>query len=265
MTIIEVSPSVYIYQDDRYYLVNTCCVILDSKLIFIDTGLDEEAALEFISKMRSKAEKTEIELVLTHAHGDHLGGMKAFEGRKIVVSKLFCDSLNENMKKYNWDAERKKYFNSLKLEAMEEQITIGDGDNKIIFKQMGGHSPESIYGYYPKERILFAGDNLLSKMPQYFPFDNTDLHAWINGLKEWEKLEINWVVVGHGDVVTKDHITKVREFFEELVLFLERCASEKLLVEQVLSHEKCPNYFEKDPENWTAAGIEASYSRMIGE
>ena len=263
MTIIELTPSIFIFQDDNYYLVNSCCVILSSELIFIDTGLNDTVAKKFVDEMKNRTNIKDIKLVLTHAHGDHINGMKPFEGCQIIVSQYFRESLNENMIRFGWGETRKKYYNSLNLDSIEEQTIIGDEDNQIIFKQMGGHSPESIYGYFPKDKILFAGDNLLSKMPQYFPFDNTNLDDWIKGLKEWEKMDINWVVVGHGDVVKKDHITRVREFFEEIVLFLEYCASEKLLVEQVLSHEDCPTYFEEDPENWTATGIEAYYSRMI--
>jgi len=263
MTIIELTPSIFIYQDDNYYLVNSCCVILNSELIFIDTGLNDAVAKKFVYNMKNRTDMKDIKLVLTHAHGDHISGMKPFERCQIIVSKYFRASLNENMKRYSWGEKRKKYYNSLNLDILAEQKTIGDEDNQIIFKQMGGHSPESIYGYFPKDKVLFAGDNLISKMPQYFPFENTNLDDWISGLQEWEKMDIDWVVVGHGDVVKKNHITRVREFFEELVLFLERSASEKLSVEQVLSHENCPSYFEEDPENWTTMGIETYYNRMI--
>lgn len=263
MTIIELTPSIFIYQDDNYYLVTSCCVILNKELIFIDTGLNDEVAEKFVFEMRNRTGINDIKLVITHAHGDHIGGMKPFEGCQIIVSQYFPTSLNENMKRYRWVKTRKKYYNSLNLDILTEQKILGDKDNQIIFKQMGGHSTESIYGYFPKDKVLFAGDNLLSKMPQYFHFDNTNLDDWIRGLKEWEKMDIDWVVVGHGDVVKKEHITKVREFFEKLVLFLKHSASEKLSVEQVLSHERCPTYFEEDPEDWTSMGIEAYYSRMI--
>jgi glyoxylase-like metal-dependent hydrolase (beta-lactamase superfamily II) len=263
MTIIELTPSIFIYQDDNYYLVNSCCVILNSELLFIDTGLNDVVAKKFVAEMRKRTNIKTMKLVLTHAHGDHINGIQPFESCQIIVSKHFPSSLKENTKRYRWGEKRKQYYNSLKLDIIDEQRTIGDRDNIIIFKEMGGHSPESIYGYYPKDKVLFAGDNLLSKMPQYFPFDNTNLDDWVIGLKEWEKMDIEWVVVGHGNVVKKDHITKVREFFEELVLFLNRSASKGLTVEQVLSHGKCPTYFEEDPENWTATGIEAYYSRMI--
>ena len=263
MNLIELTPSVYIFQDDNYYLVTNCCVVLDSELIFIDTGLNDTVAKKFVKEMKNRTKIKDIRLVLTHSHGDHIRGMKPFKSCQIIVSKHFLEVLDENIKRWGWGEKIKEFYSSSNLEILAEQKTIGDENNQIIFKQMGGHSPDSIYGYYPKDKVLFAGDNLLSKMPQYFPFDNTNLNDWIKGLKEWEKMDIDWVVVGHGDVVKKNHITRVREFFEELVLFLEYSASKKLSVEQVLSHENCPTYFEDDPENWTITGIEAYYNRMI--
>jgi len=263
MDLIKLTPSIFICQDDNYYLVNSCCIILDSELIFIDTGLNNNIAKKFVREMKNRTDMKNIKLVLTHAHGDHISGIKPFENCPIIVSEYFRGSLNENMKRYNWGEKRKKYYNSLDFDVLTNQKIIGDEDNYIIFKQMGGHSLESIYGYFPKDKVLIAGDNLLSKMAQYFPFSNTNLDDWIIGLQEWEKMDIDWVVVGHGDVVKKDHITRVREFFEELVLFLERSTSEKLSVEQVLSHEHCPTYFEDDPEKLTVMGIEAYYKRML--
>ncbi|TFG09295.1 MBL fold metallo-hydrolase, partial [Candidatus Heimdallarchaeota archaeon] len=79
MSIIELTPSIFIYQDDNYYLVNSCCVILNSELVFIDTGLNDEVAKSFISEMRVRTGLKDIRLVLTHAHGDHIGGIKPFE------------------------------------------------------------------------------------------------------------------------------------------------------------------------------------------
>ena len=54
MTIIELTPSNFIFQDDNYYLLNSSCVILDSEVIFIDTGLNDAVAKRFVINMKNE-------------------------------------------------------------------------------------------------------------------------------------------------------------------------------------------------------------------
>ncbi|MFX1253526.1 MAG: hypothetical protein ACFFCZ_18090, partial [Promethearchaeota archaeon] len=107
------------------------------------------------------------------------------------------------------------------------------------------------------------GDNLISNMPQYFPFKDTNLEKWINCLKSWEQLDIDIVVVGHGNPVDKTHITKVRTFFEKLNNVLIQSISEGLSINQVLKHPDLPIYFEEDPEGWIENGIRQNYKNII--
>ena len=92
-------------------------------------------------------------------------------------------------------------------------------------------------------------------MPQYFPFADTDLSKWINCLQNWEQLDVEKFICGHGKIVGKDHATKVRMFFENLRDFLTHARKENLTVNEVLKHPELPTYFEEDPEEWIKNGI----------
>ena len=79
---------------------------------------------------------------------------------------------------------------------------------------------------------------------------------------EWEEMDIVHVVTGHGNVVDKEHIIRVRQFFENLVSFLQQSIQNNLSFEDVISDENCPNYFEEDPEDWILTGIKSYYKKL---
>ena len=79
-------------------------------------------------------------------------------------------------------------------------------------------------------------------------------HGTIEGALRMQSIAPFPVIVAE-EVLTPDG--------EIMGVFLKEGIPSGLSVEQVISHENCPTYFEKDPENWTVMGIEAYYSRMI--
>ena len=64
-----------------------------------------------------------------------------------------------------------------------------------------GHSPYQVGVYVPEEKIVFTSDNVVVEnipfMHQAVPFE------WLKSLKEYEKLDVDKVVPGHGRVVDK--------------------------------------------------------------
>ena len=65
---------------------------------------------------------------------------------------------------------------------------FGSEENLLTFTLTGGHTEDSCFGYFPAEKILIAGDNLLSDLPQFFLHPDSNLKKIIECLKKWEKL-----------------------------------------------------------------------------
>jgi hypothetical protein len=103
-------------------------------------------------------------------------GLEAFMDLPIVVSDKFMKAFRK------WISSTKntvlKSFKPTKTYTSNNRF--GSDDRYITFTLAGGHTDDSGYGYYPKERVLIAGDNIVTDMPQYFLHPDSDLEKFIN-------------------------------------------------------------------------------------
>ncbi|MHA2363032.1 MAG: MBL fold metallo-hydrolase [Candidatus Hodarchaeales archaeon] len=256
MKIIKVSESVYFIQDSNYYLVNSICVSLGSELLFIDTGFSPEVAKKFRNKMHEHFKLDKAVLTITHANNDHFMGLEAFLDIPIIVSEKFLDPFNYRVK--NHQLEGLDSF--IPTQTFSSSYTFGYEENHLTIELVGGHTDDSCFGYFPAEKILIAGDNLMSNMPQFLLHPDSNLEKLINCLKRWEKMEISTVVPGHGNPVKKDHIRKVRAYYEELYEYLVQAKEANLTMNEIL--KQFPEYFEPDPENWIKTGIQQVFKNI---
>jgi cyclase len=66
---------------------------------------------------------------------------------------------------------------------------------------MPGHTPFQTVVYVPEKRIVFTSDNISCAIPF---FHQAVPDVWLKTLKEMEKLDVDYVVPGHGDVGSKE-------------------------------------------------------------
>lgn len=256
MNLLELTDSVIVCQDHSYYEVNMVCIDLDSELVFVDTCTKTQLARNFRNQMEERFGKKKATLVITHANGDHFQAIEVFKDLPVFVSVPFI----ERVKQYRLSGKKRKLLQQAR--TFSEEISFGQQDRQLLFRYCGGHTDDSSYGFLPSEKVVIAGDNLISNMPQYFPFADTDLNKWITCLRSWEQLDAEQFICGHGGIVGKDHVAKVREFFETLQGFLVTSREKRLTVEEVLNHPGMPAYFEDDPEKWIEKGVQQTYENM---
>jgi glyoxylase-like metal-dependent hydrolase (beta-lactamase superfamily II) len=99
---------------------------------------------------------------------------------------------------------------------IHQRLDIADHAKVIEFYQAGGHTSCSIFGYYPAEKILFAGDLIFAGQMPFAGDASCDPEQWMATLKTWLNWEIDKVIPGHGPLTDKREIRKQLEFFEAL-------------------------------------------------
>jgi glyoxylase-like metal-dependent hydrolase (beta-lactamase superfamily II) len=240
------------------------CVALPKELVFIDCGMNKKVASEFREDMEEYFQRKAARLILTHIHDDHYLAMEAFKDVEVIAPQIGVEGLRidlqspddeyfniqrETTELYSDDNEIVDTVRNAKLfipqVEVEQEHTIGAGEDALIMKVTGGHSRDSSYIYSPKEKVLFAGDNIVSCYAQYV-FD----HEIIDTYKHWEDLAIDHVVAGHGPPVPKEYITKVREYFEALLTSLKKLKAEDTPVDEVIGHDSLPEYFGTKESFW---------------
>jgi len=275
---VQVSESVVMVHNDKLQGSNIICVALDDGLVFFDCSLFTDIGLEFRRVMEKKYDRKTLALVQSHAHSDHFFGMDAFNDVPYIASakskRMFEAQLAIDFEKY-----KEGYMNvfplfdkaietaKLRLPSLwfEKEYELGSGDSKLILRDAGGHTEGSIYAYFEKEKVILVGDDVQVGYYPYFGDQTGSLIDWMDVLRAWEKMEIDYVCAGHGPVTDKTYISKTRGFFENLVAKLKELKACDAAIEEVLTEVNAlEQYWPKSLEKpgWYDYSIKMVYSKI---
>lgn len=184
---------------DGVYLISDCgftsCYLVtgEKKAMLIDCGtgfFDFKGAV-------SKLTDLPLIVVATHAHTDHIGGMRQFPeiyvhkddiniANRFMAStpgiKLFI-SRNAFLKKQGVTAKDllKKEYNT-KIIPFDEGAAFDLGGKIITVKHTPGHSTGSVALIDEKDKLIFSGDNVCDALWMQLP-GGTSIEEWLPGAK----------------------------------------------------------------------------------
>jgi len=212
-----------IFAETNYTGCNIGWVLTDEGIVLIDTP----ALPGDIADLKKKINAEDIAYtIFTHEHFDHVLGGGEF-GKRIIAHvnvipeiERLKTALPQDMNSFFPDLYRqhKGYFNNVKLKL--PQITYNDtlnlklGSTEIQMFHVGGHSTASTFVYLPQDKVLFCGDNINIGMPYPTPISQFD--EWIGLLEKTEKMDIDKIIPGHGDICSKKQAHDLRVYFEGL-------------------------------------------------
>lgn len=87
-------------------------------------------------------------------------------------------------------------------------LTLTVGDHTFELLHTPGHTPGQIAVHVPQERVVFTGDTIFSECQTWLMGSNVT--EWLAALDRIAKLDVDWVVPGHGDVVTPQYLARQR-------------------------------------------------------
>jgi len=139
-------------------------------------------------------------VIITHGHPDHMEGVRVFQGTEALVAVS-----SREMEFIQTVAPH--YGEALGIPDFEPQILLQEGDLKVGSRTFEvihtpGHSPGSICLYWPDQKVLFTGDVVFNQ-----GIGRTDLPGG-NGselkesIRRISNLDVDYLLTGHGDVVT---------------------------------------------------------------
>jgi glyoxylase-like metal-dependent hydrolase (beta-lactamase superfamily II) len=102
--------------------------------------------------------------------------------------------------------------------TFRDRYTVSLGGERVELIHAGNRHSSDLYDvYFPKERVLFAGDYVwINRMCCGFAFDRRPMSAWINSLKRLEALDFDLLVNSHWASGTKADLTTFRQYLEDL-------------------------------------------------
>lgn len=200
--------------------VNAGLVVGRKYTLVIDTGANTLSAQTIYGYANAVNSASQLIVVNTEEHLDHMGGNFFFCGKGIDIYGHYSISREENdmkslIEEYNqsiqWPERKKK--NEAKIIFKETRVT---NPNKSLFGdttvELGGiearlimtpgHTPGNISVYVPSERVLFCGDCILNELlPNTGDGKPEMLFMWLNSLDRIEKINPQIIVPGHGQLL----------------------------------------------------------------
>ncbi|MFX1336419.1 MAG: hypothetical protein ACFFAM_18445 [Promethearchaeota archaeon] len=237
------------------------CLILEDELFFVDTLARIDLTKQFRQDMEKRFKKPTTHLLLTHDHWHCAFGMSVFEDVTVAISSAGKSYYRKNLKYGVYEKFKNRIIRNIPDDDKLRELLLeaplfvphvgisniryfGQND-EVFFKVIGMHTRPSSMIYVKPDKTLFTGGALNTVYGQsIWPLQAIELY------REWEKMEIDYVVPGHGFVTDKQYITIIRKYFEELVAKLRELKNQGLTKTQVLKHNDLPEYPGKKQKSW---------------
>ncbi len=166
--------------------------------ILLDTGSGADAYPDVLARAIERAGCEGIqEIVLTHGHPDHLGGVAQVQARfgPLRVSKL-----------PGGDDPA-----SLSVERLAEGSVVHTEGATLRAVHTPGHATDHLCFVFEEEQALFSGDNVLGIGTTVIPSHGGDLLDYMRSLGRMLALAPRRIYPAHGPVIA-DGCAKIREY-----------------------------------------------------
>jgi ribonuclease/clavin/mitogillin len=197
-TVLGHNPGPFTGPGTNTYIVGTGRLPL-----LLDTGVGVPKWAELLPQgLRALSDAGDIDkIVLTHAHQDHIGGVKD-------VSRLFG---KKAVYKKPWPVPGPDDAAGTPISPIDDAavVTTEGATLRAVFTP--GHAPDHICYYLVEEKALFTGDVVLGAGTTIIPDETGDLGQYMNSLRRLLELDVETIYPAHGPVIPRAK-EKIREY-----------------------------------------------------
>lgn len=218
----EIAPNIFV--ESGYHGANVAFVVTGEGVILIDSPMLPEEAHHWQGEIRKRTGERILYIINTDHHRAHIIGNQFFPTATVIAHERAW----KEMKSYG-DSFRTRLINMYRdripeavevwqnhLQIIEPQVTFSGrtllyrGDKEIHLIPVGGHTPATTVIFFPQEKLLFAGDVVVTNRPPFLSQGNTK--EWLEALTYLRKLRYDILIPGHGELTGKEATESMSEY-----------------------------------------------------
>ncbi len=218
--LVEIADGVFGYvQPQGGWCVSNAGVITGGgEVAVIDTLATSARALALLDRVARLGAGPVRSVINTHFHGDHTFGNQFFEdatiiGHRLIRPEMLAAGFGLTML---WpEVEWGELQLTLPTVLFDSTMTLYVGSRRVELIHVGpAHTTNDIVVWLPRERVLFAGDVVLSGCT---PFNLMgSISGSLRALRRLEELRPSTVVCGHGTVCGPEVFGATRDYLRWL-------------------------------------------------
>jgi len=181
---------------------NTYVVGTGRERLLLDTGQGLPAYLPVLERALAAAGDARLsEIVVTHGHGDHLGGVRSIRERygPLRVSKRPWPAMDAVM--------------GCEVNAIDDGAVIEVEGATLRAVHAPGHAEDHLCFVLEQERAIFSGDNVLGIGTTVIPAQGGDLGLYLRSLERLREERPIAIYPAHGPRIA-DGMAKLREYID---------------------------------------------------
>jgi len=232
-------------KSNKGFVSNVCTVDTGDFVVVIEPGPTYNFAKELNEFIKKRYNKKVSFVIATNFHDDRYTGASFYKEKNIpiIAHETIIKELEENPDKFNRIPRvttKEEYSKSKVVQpdilTQDKYVIKGKQKNIEVLKlSSGSNSVSDVAVYVPSEDFVFAGNIVFNgRMIKYGKYSNVD--NWIEALEKLEKMNVKYVMGGHGNEFDKNSYKPTLEYLKILKSSVSKAYEEEIDREEVYKY-----------------------------